>query len=45
MKTPFERSIEGRPKIRAIPVIVIYLSRVRIEALKKIHGEQTNALT
>jgi len=44
MKTPFERAIEGRPKVRAIPSMSIYLSRVRVESLKKTYGEQTNAL-
>jgi hypothetical protein len=44
MKTPFERAIEDRPKFRAIPVMTLYLSRVRVESLKKMHGEQTNAL-
>ena len=35
MKTPFERAIEGKPKIRATPVMTLYLSRVRIESLRK----------
>jgi hypothetical protein len=37
MKTPFERAIEGKPKIRAIPVMTIYLSRVRIDSLRRDH--------
>ncbi|KAI9643092.1 hypothetical protein NHQ30_008827 [Ciborinia camelliae] len=47
MKTPFERALEaeGRPKIRCVATLSLYLSRVRIESLKKIYGEQTNALT
>ncbi|TGO65648.1 hypothetical protein BELL_0999g00020 [Botrytis elliptica] len=47
MKTPFERALEAenRPKIRAVPTFTLYLSRVRIESLKKMYGEQTNALT
>ncbi|PMD27446.1 hypothetical protein NA56DRAFT_590873 [Hyaloscypha hepaticicola] len=44
MKTPFERAIEGKPKIRAIPVMTIYLSRVRIDSLRRDHTEQTNGL-
>lgn len=44
MKTPFERAIEGKPKVRAVPVITVYLSRVRIDSLRKAHGEQTNGL-
>lgn len=38
MKTPFERSIEGKPKVRAVPIMITYLSRVRIDTLKKEHG-------
>lgn len=38
MKTPFERATEGTPKIRAVPVLGIYLSRVRVESLKKQYG-------
>ncbi|KAK6605192.1 hypothetical protein ACHAPC_008279 [Botrytis cinerea] len=47
MKTPFERVLEAedRPKIRAVPTFTLYLSRVRIESLRKMYGEQTNALT
>lgn len=44
MKTPFERAIEGKPKIRAIPVMALCLSRVRIDSLRKDHTEQTNGL-
>ncbi|EHL00054.1 hypothetical protein M7I_4136 [Glarea lozoyensis 74030] len=44
MKTPFERAVEGTLKIRAMPVMATYLSRVRIESLRKKYGEQTNAL-
>jgi ribosome-associated translation inhibitor RaiA len=38
MKTPFERAVEGTPKIRAIPVMATYLSRIRIESLRKKYG-------
>jgi hypothetical protein len=38
MKTPFERSIEGKPKIRAVPVMTIYLARVKIEELGRVYG-------
>lgn len=38
MKTPFERAIEGKPKIRGVPVITIYLSRHRIDSLRKTYG-------
>lgn len=38
MKTPLERALEGRPKIRAVPILTIYLSRVRVEALKAVYG-------
>jgi len=38
MKTPFERAIEGRPKVRATPSMSIYLSRIRVESLKKTYG-------
>jgi len=44
MKTPIERALEGRPVIRAVPVLTLYLSRVRIDSLRKKYGEQTNAL-
>lgn len=35
MKTPFERAIEGKPKMRAVPIMTIYLSRIRIESLRR----------
>jgi hypothetical protein len=38
MKTPLERAIEGKPKVQAIPVILIFLSRVRNDALKGAYG-------
>ncbi|KAI1112683.1 hypothetical protein F5Y14DRAFT_252546 [Nemania sp. NC0429] len=42
MKTPFERSIEGRPLVRGVPVMSLFLSRSSIEELKRRYGEQTN---
>ncbi|KAI1750774.1 hypothetical protein F4782DRAFT_232796 [Xylaria castorea] len=42
MKTPFERAIEGRPLVRGVPVMSLFLSRSSIEELKKRYGEQTN---
>ncbi|TVY92909.1 hypothetical protein LAWI1_G000809 [Lachnellula willkommii] len=44
MKTPFERAIEGKAKVRAVPGMTTYLSRIRIEGLGKKYGEQTNGL-
>jgi hypothetical protein len=38
MKTPFERANEGNEKVRAVPVMTIYLSRNRIERLRKAYG-------
>jgi hypothetical protein len=38
MKTPFERAIEGTPKVRAVPGMTTYLSRVRIDGLRKKYG-------
>ncbi|TVY32564.1 hypothetical protein LSUB1_G007382 [Lachnellula subtilissima] len=38
MKTPFERAIEGKPKVRAVPGMTTYLSRIRIERLGKKYG-------
>jgi hypothetical protein len=38
MKTPLERALEGKPKIRAVPVMTIYLSRIGIDSLKKAFG-------
>jgi hypothetical protein len=38
MKTPFERANEGRPKVRAVPAMTIYISRTRIEELRKSYG-------
>lgn len=45
MKTPFERALEDDPrvKVRAVPVMRIYLSSTRVELLKRAYGEQTNA--
>ncbi|ORY65098.1 uncharacterized protein BCR38DRAFT_319074, partial [Pseudomassariella vexata] len=42
MKTPFERAIEGRPKIRKVAVMSLFLSRVSVDELKKRYTEQTN---
>ncbi|KAI1177652.1 hypothetical protein F4777DRAFT_186199 [Nemania sp. FL0916] len=42
MKTPFERAIEGRPLVRGVPFLSLFLSRSPIEELKKRYGEQTN---
>ncbi|KAI9739428.1 MAG: hypothetical protein M1818_005116 [Claussenomyces sp. TS43310] len=38
LKTPLERAIEGRPKVRAIPFMSIYLSRVPVEKLMAAYG-------
>lgn len=38
MKTPFERAIEGTAKVRAVPIMTIYLSRVRNESLRREYG-------
>lgn len=38
MKTPFERVIEGTVKVRLMPIIVVYLSTVPIESLRKKYG-------
>lgn len=38
MKTPLERAIEGKPKVQAIPLMAIFLSRIRIDALKIAYG-------
>lgn len=38
MMTPFERAVHGKPKIRAVPVMSIYLSRVRVDSLRKLYG-------
>ncbi|KAL3424317.1 hypothetical protein PVAG01_03597 [Phlyctema vagabunda] len=43
MKTPFERAIEGKSKVRAVPLMRIYLSKRRVESLRKSTSEQTNA--
>ncbi|KAI1203426.1 hypothetical protein F5X97DRAFT_131666 [Nemania serpens] len=42
MKTPLERAIEGRPLVRGVPVMSLFLSRTSIEELKRRYGEQTN---
>ncbi|KAG9234369.1 hypothetical protein BJ875DRAFT_509806 [Amylocarpus encephaloides] len=44
MKTPFERAIEGTVKVRTVPIMATYLSRVRVEGLRKRYGEQTSGL-
>ncbi|KAI6089874.1 hypothetical protein F4821DRAFT_43935 [Hypoxylon rubiginosum] len=43
MKTPFERAIEGQPRLRGVPIMSLFLCRASIEELKKRYGEQTNA--
>ncbi|KAI0110900.1 hypothetical protein GGR51DRAFT_547550 [Nemania sp. FL0031] len=42
MKTPFERAIQGRPLVRGVPVMSLFLSRSPVEELRKRYGEQTN---
>ncbi|KAK8069476.1 hypothetical protein PG994_006092 [Apiospora phragmitis] len=42
MKTPFERAIEGTPKIRAVPVMSLFLSTTPNDELRRRYGEQTN---
>ncbi|KAK8116187.1 hypothetical protein PG984_012689 [Apiospora sp. TS-2023a] len=42
MKTPFERAIEGTSKIRAVPVMSLFLSPIPIDELRRRYGEQTN---
>ncbi|KAI1389732.1 uncharacterized protein F4822DRAFT_211409 [Hypoxylon trugodes] len=43
MKTPFERAVEGQPRLRGVPVMSLFLCQVPVEELKKRYGEQTNA--
>ncbi|OBT76373.1 hypothetical protein VF21_03657 [Pseudogymnoascus sp. 05NY08] len=38
MKTRIERAIEGTEKVRSVPVMTVYLSRVRVEALREAYG-------
>ncbi|KAL7623040.1 hypothetical protein AAE478_006719 [Parahypoxylon ruwenzoriense] len=45
MKTPFERAFEGRPRLRGVPIMSLFLSRVSIEELKKRYGEQMSMHT
>ncbi|KAI0179186.1 hypothetical protein GGR52DRAFT_295401 [Hypoxylon sp. FL1284] len=45
MKTPFERAVEGRPRLRGIPTMSLFLCRASVEELKRRYGEQTNAGT
>lgn len=42
MKTPFERAIEGTSKVRAVPVMSLFLSLIPIDELRRRYGEQTN---
>ncbi|KAI1814027.1 hypothetical protein GGS20DRAFT_585950 [Poronia punctata] len=42
MKTPFERAVEGKPALRGVPVMCLFLSTSSIEELKRCYGEQTN---
>lgn len=42
MQTPHERAIEGRPMLRSIPIMSLFLSRISIVELKKRYGEQTD---
>ena len=44
MKTPFERSIEGVKKVRAVPMLMVWLSRERVEGLARKFGEQSNGV-
>jgi hypothetical protein len=38
MKSRIERAIEGTEKVRSVPVMTVYLSRVRVEALREAYG-------
>jgi hypothetical protein len=38
MKTPFERANEGKEKMRSVPVMSLFLSRIRIEGLRRAYG-------
>jgi hypothetical protein len=38
MKTPFERANEEIPKVRAVPIMTIYLARGQIDSLRKSYG-------
>lgn len=38
MPTPFERALDPKEKFRVVPIMVVYLSRVRIEKLRKAYG-------
>jgi len=38
MKTALERAIEGKPKVQAVPIILIFLSRVRNDSLRGAFG-------
>ena len=42
MKTPFERAIESTPKMRAAPVMSLFLSLIPIDELRRRYGEQTS---
>ncbi|OTB07076.1 hypothetical protein M426DRAFT_318442 [Hypoxylon sp. CI-4A] len=44
MKTPFERAIQGQPRMRGVPIMNLFLCRISIEELKRRYGEQTNTL-
>ncbi|KXJ95072.1 hypothetical protein Micbo1qcDRAFT_230408 [Microdochium bolleyi] len=43
MKTRFERAIEGKPLVRGVPVMALFLSRAPLDELRRRFGEQTNA--
>ncbi|KAL5346110.1 hypothetical protein ACLOAV_009142 [Pseudogymnoascus australis] len=38
MKSRIERAVEGTEKVRSVPLMTVYLSRVRIEALREAYG-------
>ncbi|KAI0473005.1 hypothetical protein GGR56DRAFT_593640 [Xylariaceae sp. FL0804] len=42
MKTPLERALEGKPVLRSVPVMSLFLSRVPIDELRRRYGEQTS---
>ncbi|KAI2625929.1 hypothetical protein GGR54DRAFT_523583 [Hypoxylon sp. NC1633] len=43
MKTPFERAVEGQPRLSGVPIMSLFLCQVPVEELKKCYGEQTNS--
>lgn len=44
IKTRMERAVEGRPVVRGVPMVSLFLCRTSVDVLKRLYGEQSNTI-